>query len=135
MTSNLPQGGETPISVLVVDDDPVAREILVDLLEDAGCQATAAGSAGEALCLLREKVFRLVVSDLQMPGFGGDKLSKVIDERLDDPPEVIFFSSLEEEEIQRISAEAGRRYHVRKGCPPGEFLRVVRMALLAPSRG
>jgi CheY-like chemotaxis protein len=122
------------IPVLVVDDDPVAREILVDLLEEAGCQATAVGSAGEALSLLREKAFRLVVSDLQMPGFSGDQLAGVINERLDDPPEVVYFSGLAEEEIERICARDGRRYHVRKGCPPGEFLRVIRMALLAPSQ-
>lgn len=126
--------GAPPISVLVVDDDPVAREILLDLLEEAGCQAIAVGSAGEALALLRQQTFRLVVSDLNMPGFSGDQLVRVIDERLADPPEVIFFSSLEEAELEKACASTGRRYHVRKGCPPGEFLRVVRMALLAPSR-
>lgn len=125
---------DSAVTVLVVDDDPVAREILVDLLAEAGCEATAVGSAGEALTLLRDQTFRLIVSDLQMPGFSGDQLSKVIDERLKDPPEVIYFSSLEEDEIARISARTGRRYHVKKGCPPGEFLRVVRMALIAPSQ-
>jgi putative two-component system response regulator len=56
--------------ILLVDDEVEITEILADLLsEDYDC--IRAGSAEQALGLLREKEFQLVISDITMPGMSG----------------------------------------------------------------
>jgi len=61
-------------SVLVVDDDSAMREMVVSLLEDEGIHAVAANGADEALKLLGDFDFDLVLSDVRMPGRSGIEL-------------------------------------------------------------
>ncbi len=58
-------------SVLVVDDEPAMREMLVSLLEEAGIDARGAGSADDALATSRERDFDAVLSDIRMPDKDG----------------------------------------------------------------
>ena len=56
--------------ILIVDDEAEITEILADLLsEDYEC--IRAGSAEQALVLLREHQLQLVISDITMPGMSG----------------------------------------------------------------
>lgn len=56
--------------ILIVDDEVEITEILADLLsEDYEC--LKAGSAEDALALLRKGEFQLVISDITMPGMSG----------------------------------------------------------------
>jgi putative nucleotidyltransferase with HDIG domain len=56
--------------ILIVDDEAEITEILADLLsEDYEC--IRAGSAEQALNLLRDHQFHLVISDITMPGMSG----------------------------------------------------------------
>lgn len=57
--------------VLVVEDDGGHRELLQQELSDAGYQVTAVASAEQALTLLGERSFGLVVSDLRLPEADG----------------------------------------------------------------
>jgi len=57
--------------VLVVEDDAGHRELLQQELSDAGYPVTTATSAEDALALLGERSFALVVSDLRLPGADG----------------------------------------------------------------
>jgi two-component system, HptB-dependent secretion and biofilm response regulator len=56
---------------LIVDDDPVARRMMVKLLERAGHSALVAGSAEEALALFQEHDPDLVLMDVVLPGMSG----------------------------------------------------------------
>lgn len=56
--------------ILIVDDEVEITEILADLLSgDYDC--VKAGSAEQALALLRKDLFHLVISDITMPGMSG----------------------------------------------------------------
>jgi putative nucleotidyltransferase with HDIG domain len=56
--------------ILIVDDEVEITEILADLLsEDYDC--LRAGSAEQALTLLHQNEFQLVISDITMPGMSG----------------------------------------------------------------
>lgn len=61
-------------SVLVVDDEPSVRELLVTLLNDCGVKATGVASAAEALAELDGHVPDALISDLGMPGVDGYEL-------------------------------------------------------------
>src|SRR5207247_1128125 len=57
-----------PVSILVVDDEPVVLELQMAILGSLGAKAVAARSGAEAIDLLRTRDFDLIVSDLLMPG-------------------------------------------------------------------
>jgi CheY-like chemotaxis protein len=52
---------------LIIDDEPTIRGLLREFLSES-YQCLEAGSAEEALALIREEKFNLVLSDIQMEG-------------------------------------------------------------------
>jgi CheY-like chemotaxis protein len=66
--------------ILVVDDSPTYRKVLSDLLFKKGYQSTCAASSEEALKLLQDNEFNLVLTDIIMPGISGLNLLKMIKE-------------------------------------------------------
>ncbi len=61
--------------ILVVEDDRELRDLLTDVLRDAGYRATSYASAGAALAGLAEGApTDLVITDLMMPGMPGHEL-------------------------------------------------------------
>ena len=59
-----------PVRILIVDDEPEIRDVLVELLE-ADYECTPAGSAEDALGLLSAQPFELIISDISMSGISG----------------------------------------------------------------
>jgi two-component system, OmpR family, response regulator len=59
------------LSVLVVDDEQVMRKLLQRHLLDWGCRVVTAESGEEALELLGQNYFDVVITDLRMPGLDG----------------------------------------------------------------
>src|SRR5262249_54234945 len=64
--------------VLVVDDQADARDLMRVLLESRGAAVTVAGSAGEALHALRERVFDVLLADIGMPEQDGYSLIRAV---------------------------------------------------------
>ncbi len=67
--------------ILIVDDDPLVRRTLVQLVRHHGYQAEAAGSGEEALSILSRGDFRLLLADVRLPGMGGLALLREVRER------------------------------------------------------
>ncbi len=57
--------------VLLVEDNPVNREVGVSLLEAVGLQVDTAADGERAVALVREQAYALVLMDVQMPGTDG----------------------------------------------------------------
>jgi CheY-like chemotaxis protein len=77
MTSN------SPVNVLVVEDDFLSRLHAVNLVEDAGYIAVEAFNADEAIRILEtRKDIRIVFTDIDMPGsMDGLKLAQAVRKR------------------------------------------------------
>jgi DNA-binding NtrC family response regulator len=69
----MPQQAHTPLNVLIVDDEPEIRELLVEYFRDHGFETATAGDGRAAIAALERDPsrYRLVVTDLQMPGADG----------------------------------------------------------------
>lgn len=78
-------------SVLIVEDDPATGEVLAEVLEDAGYAVTLASSGTEALRLLKQQAFAVVVSDICMPIVGGLDVLQAA-RQSDARPEVILLT-------------------------------------------
>ena len=79
--------------VLVVDDEAEIRLSLESILREEGYAVATSGSAVEALALLRDVEYDVVLLDIWLPdGDGLDVLGKVREMALATPPEIVIIS-------------------------------------------
>ena len=67
---------EEKMSILIADDEEVMRNLLCDILTDAGYKAEAVSCGGEAIEKVQQGKFSIVVTDLKMPGMNGIEVIK-----------------------------------------------------------
>ena len=66
------------MKILVVDDEEIKRVSLVDDLVNAGFETASASDGQEAIDLLDQESFDIVVTDIRMPNISGIELLKHI---------------------------------------------------------
>ncbi|WP_232312650.1 response regulator [Enterovibrio coralii] len=71
---------ESPIEILIVEDNPANQLVARTILELSGFKVTTASNGKEALDLVQQKQFALVLMDLQMPEMDGFEACKEIRE-------------------------------------------------------
>lgn len=67
-------------TILLVDDDPLARKALATTLEDAGLNVLQAGDGEEALVIATKNNPKLIVTDIHMPKMDGLTMIKQLRE-------------------------------------------------------
>ena len=94
----------TPLRILIVDDEPLARARLRRLLGELADIVVGgeAASAEEARRLLGEESFDLMMLDVQMPGDDGFALLRSLDPR----PAVIFVTAFDQYAVKAFEANA-----------------------------
>jgi DNA-binding NtrC family response regulator len=75
------------VRVLVIDDEPIIRDVLQDILSREGYAIALAPDAESGLQALDEKEYDLIILDLMLPGIGGFETLKEIKRR--DPDGVV----------------------------------------------
>lgn len=117
-----------PQTILVVDDEAVARRFLKRALTEAGYEVILANDGEEALELLRltRRKVALVVTDLVMPGMGGHAFALEVSS-LASPPPVLYISAYESPQ-----GEMAKRF-LQKPFSPESLVEAVR-GLLPASR-
>uniref|UniRef100_Q01TP4 Response regulator receiver protein n=1 Tax=Solibacter usitatus (strain Ellin6076) TaxID=234267 RepID=Q01TP4_SOLUE len=63
-------------SILIVDDEPQIRNLLSFTLENAGYAVTTAANGRDAIAVLAEESFDLLLSDVMMPEMNGHQLAQ-----------------------------------------------------------
>jgi two-component system response regulator ResD len=114
-------------TVLVVDDEPTLREVVVRYLERAGYRALEAGDGDEAEALLQNQPPDLVILDLMLPGTDGLELCRRI--RADSALPVIMLTARGEEADRIVGLELGADDYVTKPFSPRELVARVRTVL------
>ena len=98
--------GHSPLRVLIVDDEPVARQVLRDELrafEDVEIMAEAA-NGNEALVQIARHKPDLVLLDLQMPGLGGFEVIRRLP--ADAMPVIVIVTAYDQHAIRAFEAGA-----------------------------
>ena len=71
----MPEPSRLSARVLLVDDDAMVRFTTADMLSYLGHTVTEAGDASDALRLLSEQAFDVIVTDISLPDLSGDELA------------------------------------------------------------
>jgi DNA-binding response OmpR family regulator len=114
-------------TVLVVDDEPIVREVVVSYLEREGYRTLEAGDGDTARRLLEEEPPSLVVLDVMLPGVDGLELCRWIRARLELP--IIMLTARGEEADRIVGLELGADDYVTKPFSPRELAARVRTVL------
>jgi DNA-binding response OmpR family regulator len=110
--------------ILIVDDDRALRLALSTLLADAGHQIESAGDGPEALTLLHDRPFDIVLLDIGLPSMSGlDLLARA--RALATPPLVIMMTADDTPQslVEAVKRQAYR--YIRKPFPPNTIIEVV----------
>jgi len=91
-------------ALLVVDDDEYNRDLLCRRLERKGYAATAAASGQEALALMQQQAFDLVLLDIMMPELDGTAVLKMIRETFTAPQLPVIMVSAKDESEDIVGA-------------------------------
>ncbi len=120
--------------VLIVDDDTDVRHILATALRQKSLTIDEAVDGRQALELLRENTYSVVLLDLMMPVVDGLTVLNAIKTDLPNPPIVLVVTGASREMIERIDTE---RVHgvVRKPFDPLEVASIVAACAEVRSRG
>jgi two-component system response regulator ResD len=114
-------------TILVVDDEPTLREVVVRYLEREGYRALEAGDGDEAEALVRSDAPSLVILDLMLPGTDGLEVCRRIRARSSLP--VIMLTARGEETDRIVGLELGADDYVTKPFSPRELVARVRTVL------
>ncbi|QDH21022.1 hybrid sensor histidine kinase/response regulator [Saccharibacillus brassicae] len=114
--------------ILIVDDDPVNRRVLLNLLATVGCDVSAVSGGAEALAFLDvHPDIELVVTDWMMPGMSGLELSRELRSRrsLAELPILLLTARGLPEDV-RAGFDAGASDFLGKPVDAGELRARVR---------
>ena len=114
-------------TVLVVDDEPIVREVVVRYLTREGHRTLEAGDGNVAREVIESSSPDLVVLDLMLPGTDGLELCRWIRGRSELP--VIMLTARGEEADRIVGLELGADDYVTKPFSPRELAARVRSVL------
>jgi DNA-binding response OmpR family regulator len=120
-------------TVLVVDDEPIVRDIAVRYLERAGYSTQEAEDGRTARRLLEQDPPDLVVLDVMLPGIDGLELCRWIRARSELP--VIMLTARGEEADRIVGLELGADDYITKPFSPRELAARVRTVLRRAAPG
>jgi signal transduction histidine kinase/CheY-like chemotaxis protein len=115
------------VTVLVVDDDLHARELLATILENAGADVRATASAEDALVILDAWTPQALISDVEMAGADGYTLMRKVRAQPSQHARLaaIAVTAHARPEDRIRALDAGFHWHLAKPIEPTELLSVV----------
>ena len=116
--------------ILVIDDEEIIIKSLMKLLEKNGFEVFVAKSGQDALIMVEEEKFDLIISDVRMPGINGIDTVKGIYEILQkkgaQKPPGIFITGYADEKSEQAVAGLGPVAYIYKPFDISELVKKVK---------
>jgi DNA-binding NarL/FixJ family response regulator len=110
------------LRVLVVDDEPMVRRMLAEVLGDAGISVVGLASDGiEGVALAGTSEPDSILLDIRMPNLDGLAAGRQIRET-DPNVRLVFFSAYDDPALKQEAHAVGTSTFLVKGCPLGEIV-------------
>jgi two-component system sensor histidine kinase/response regulator len=107
-------------SILLVEDNEMNRILAVELLEGAGFTVDTAGDGLQAIAMIGENNYDLVLMDMQMPVMDGITATREIRKDMKNLPILAMTANVMASDIERC-LEAGMEDHIGKPIDPDEL--------------
>jgi DNA-binding NarL/FixJ family response regulator len=112
----------TATRVLIVDDEAIVRDMLVEVLNDAGMNVVGQGANGlEGVELARTAQPDAILLDIRMPKLDGLAAGRQIREA-DPNVRLVFFSAYDDPALKQEAQTVGASTFLVKGCPLAEIV-------------
>jgi two-component system cell cycle response regulator len=125
------------ICILIVDDDPGIQENIREYIGEAGYISHVASSAEDALAMLRQNTYHVVITDIKLPRMGGLQLTQMI--KKESLSEVIVMTGYSDDYSYEEAINMGASDFVIKPVRLDELLlrlkRVLKEQQMAEERG
>jgi DNA-binding response OmpR family regulator len=115
-------------NILIVDDEPVTRKSLTDILRLEGYNVTSAPNGQAALEYVRTHQVDLMVVDLRMPGMDGLEVVQVVNQLAPDT-EVVLLTAYASTETAIQALRLRIHDYLQKPAPPAQIVSSVKKGL------
>jgi DNA-binding response OmpR family regulator len=110
--------------ILVVEDHPDTRDLLVLLLTASEYSVTTASTIGEAAKLVTAETFNLFMFDSRLPDGDGLDLCREV-RKFDQDTPIVFCSGVAYQEENRMALDAGAQAYFVKPIDPFKLVKSV----------
>lgn len=120
------------VDILIVDDNPIALEVLSDFFIKIGVRPIAVLTAEEGLLALQNKNYdiKVLVTDWTMPIMDGASFLKAVKNlELPAPPKIIIISAYETSIIENSKAQLNVDYVLSKPCPSDKLFETIQLCI------
>ncbi len=115
--------------VLIIDDEPSARLLVLRTLDRAGIPAREAASGEEALELLRTEYFEVVIVDLSMPGVDGFEVLRWLAQNQPDAVPIVLSGTTRMEDVVEAMHQGAFDFVAKPIPSTSVFVEQIRRAL------
>ncbi|WP_272701148.1 response regulator [Desulfovibrio sp. Fe33] len=115
---------DTPIRVLLVDDELGFLDVLAKRMGKRGYAVTTAGSGAESIRVLRDHDFDVAVLDLKLEDMDGIEVLQIMKKMVPELP-VIMLTGHGSEQAAREGVESGAFDYLLKPCDLDDLLEKV----------
>ena len=117
-----------PARILVVDDDPLAAELICEILRSADLEARFLTSSAEAAERLKREKYHAVFLDMRMPPPDGIELARQIRaSRTNATSVIVMITGEEERTVMKRAFDAGVEFFLFKPVERNKLLKLVRV--------
>lgn len=116
--------------ILLVEDEEVLRMLVVDTLEDEDYVVDEAADGFEAVKLLKNRTYDLIILDYMMPGYTGlEIIEKIQSSELKNQGKILMLSAKSQQFEQERILEAGADYFMAKPFSPLKLIEQIEVIL------
>lgn len=117
--------------ILIVEDDPLLRELYSNTLTNEGYAVDSAADGEEGLTKMKAGGYDLVLLDIILPKMDGLSVMK---EYMTHPAQnpnkkIVFLTNLDKDEEIKEALKLGNGYLIKSEITPGDLLREVKLYL------
>jgi DNA-binding response OmpR family regulator len=112
--------------ILVVDDEPDTLGLIELTLQTAGFSVRTAANGDQALKILLDDTFDLLLLDIMMPGMTGFDLLEILKNREVNIPPVVFLTAKSRQEDREKGDSFGAAAFLTKPTTRGDLLDTIR---------
>jgi len=117
------------MKILICEDNPLALKTLSVVLEREGFETFTANDGNEAVTLLDNNIYDLVMVDLHLPYLSGLELIKYLRSTLKRNTPVLVVTAFSDPNVQRQAGELGIDGYIIKPFDPANLVAQIKSIL------